>query len=791
VRAEPVTNERGIRIAAKEIGNVTMTREREMLQTDTAGDRVWRPIIFDPAVPDDARELAFLRDSDRVWRTTDTLEQQLHDLAETRLRGKSPSAAELAICEREISGGAALAEFGRWVLYPWSGRLVHLLPPAEFRELRLDRNRHKVTREEQATLDGLTIGIVGLSVGNAIATTLALEGTCGHLRLADFDHLALSNLNRIRAGVEDIGLPKAVLAARQIFEQDPYVDLSLWQEGLAPASIDEFLDGPPPVDVLVEECDDLRLKVLVREAARARRLPVLMATSDRGMIDVERFDREPARPLFHGLVGDLAAADVPEQPDTEEKVKIVTGILGLDTLSPRIGASMLEIGETITTWPQLGSDVALGGATITAAVRRLALGQTLPSGRRYLDMEQALTANVTTIATNGHTEPATTDREPLDARIPDFVRFAVAHGVLAPSAGNCQPWRFGWDGERLWITHDLARSANLMDSERRTGFVALGAAVENIKIAAAHQGFATTITPFPCHNPTIVAALMFTQDEAAVSSAAARLLPAVVARATNRRVGTRVPLDRGTLDALAESVEGFGVHVDLVTDHVSLAEAGRIAGTADRVRFFHPDFHAELVSELRWSPEAAAATRDGIDLATLELSAAAAAAMRLVARADVVAFLRTLRDGGHALEELAGKAMRASSAVALLTSDGDRPADLLRAGQGVERFWLAATELGVAVQPWTTATYLVDLLKTEQAALFAPSEQAAVCDLGTRLDRLFPRSAGRPRLMLSRLFVAEAPSARALRLPLERVLTYGQPAARATSMAITTKETSR
>ncbi|HEY7035164.1 MAG TPA: Rv1355c family protein, partial [Thermomicrobiales bacterium] len=713
---------------------MTTLRAPAKRRSDIADDPVWRPVILDPAAPDDARELAILRSSDRVWRTSDTLDQQIRDLAETRLRGKPPSNDALAACERAITAGMPLATFGRWVFYPWSGRLVHLLPPAEFRELRLDRNRHKVTRDEQATLDGLTVGIVGLSVGNAIATTLALEGTCGHLRLADFDYLSLSNLNRIRASVDAIGLPKTVLAARQIVEQDPYVDLSLWDAGLAPATIDEFLDGPPPVDVLVEECDDLRLKVLLREAARDRRLPVLMATSDRGMVDVERFDCQPTRPLFHGLVGDLAAADVPEQPDTEEKVKLVTGILGLDTLSPRIGASMLEIGETITTWPQLGSDVALGGAAITAAVRRLALGQPLPSGRRYLDMEQALTADAIAQSTNGHVEVATAAPDPIDARIPEFVRFAVAHGVLAPSAGNCQPWQFAWDGERLWVSHDRDRSANLMDGERRTGFVALGAAIENVRIAAAHRGFTTAISPFPYRDDTqVVAVLTFSPDEAAASSPAARLLPAVVARTTNRRVAPRVPLARATLDALAGSVRGCGAHLDLVTDERSLAEAGQIAGAADRVRFFHPDLHAELVAELRWSPEDAAATGDGIDLATLELSAAATAAMRLVARSDVAVFLRSLRDGGHALETLAVKAMNASSAVVLITADGDQPTDLLRAGQAVERFWLAATELGVAVQPWTTATYLVELVRTSRATIFTPAECEAVRDLGARL----------------------------------------------------------
>jgi len=44
------------------------------------------------------------------------------------------------------------AEYGRWVHYPWSGRLVHLLAEDELRELRSNRNRDKITAEEQAQL---------------------------------------------------------------------------------------------------------------------------------------------------------------------------------------------------------------------------------------------------------------------------------------------------------------------------------------------------------------------------------------------------------------------------------------------------------------------------------------------------------------------------------------------------------------------------------------------------------------------------------------------------------------
>ena len=43
---------------------------------------------------------------------------------------------------------------------------------------------------------------------------------------ADFDTLALSNLNRLSCGVADLGQNKAVVAARRLFEVDPYLEVA-------------------------------------------------------------------------------------------------------------------------------------------------------------------------------------------------------------------------------------------------------------------------------------------------------------------------------------------------------------------------------------------------------------------------------------------------------------------------------------------------------------------------------------------------------------------------------------
>ena len=266
---------------------------------------------------------------------------------------------------------------------PWVGRLVHVLPAALHRELRLDRNRYKITEAEQERLFGLTIAVAGLSVGRSVAGTLVREGIGGELRLADFDTLDLSNLNRVPGGVADIGVNKAVLAAREIVELDPYVRVVTHIDGVRPDTVDGFLAG---ADVVLDECDDLEVKLLLRERARAAGVPVVMVTSERGLLDVERFDTDHGREPFHGLLAGVRASDL-RGLTTREKVPYVLRIVDTARLGPRGAASLVEVRSSLSTWPQLASDVVLGGAMAANAVRRIALGELTASGRYAVDLD--------------------------------------------------------------------------------------------------------------------------------------------------------------------------------------------------------------------------------------------------------------------------------------------------------------------------------------------------------------------------------------------------------------------
>ncbi|WP_297626790.1 ThiF family adenylyltransferase [Nocardia sp.] len=358
----------------------------------------WQPVLLEPIHAADHEALTGLLESGRVTAVHDTITTQLAELISCREPGRRYAGVELDQKIDEQLAGVQAWAYGSWVWYPWSGRLVHVLPREEFRLVRSDRNREKIQRPQQRRLLDRRIGIVGLSVGNSAAVTLALEGVGGAFRLADFDELSLSNMNRLRAGVHHLGVGKAVICARQMFEIDPYLDIEIITTGLTETSMTEFFHGnQTPIDLLVEECDTPYVKIAAREYARALGIPVVMDCNDRGMLDIERFDLEPDRPLLHGRIGDLRAADLPELT-AQAKADLILAMVDAERISPELAAAFGEIGRTLSSWPQLASDVALGGALVTSAARRILLGAPCESGRFYIDLDTLIAPEYNTAA---------------------------------------------------------------------------------------------------------------------------------------------------------------------------------------------------------------------------------------------------------------------------------------------------------------------------------------------------------------------------------------------------------
>jgi len=244
----------------------------------------------------------------------------------------------------------------------------------EYLELRTRRNRNLITKEEQDIYYNAKIGIFGMSVGSHAAIVIAMTGGGKYMRLADPDMLEGSNLNRIRTGFQNIGFPKVEIVTRQIYEINPYADIDTHPEGVTDDNIEKIMSGPPKLDLLVEEMDNPYFKFKAREYCKRYRIPLISAADngDGAIAHIERYDTDKNQKYFNGIMGDLTAENV-KHLDRKRLISVIAKTVGAERSVPRMQKSVLEVGKTLESWPQLGTAANLCGTVLAYLARRIIL----------------------------------------------------------------------------------------------------------------------------------------------------------------------------------------------------------------------------------------------------------------------------------------------------------------------------------------------------------------------------------------------------------------------------------
>jgi len=116
----------------------------------------------------------------------------------------------------------------------------------------------------------LIVGIGGL--GGISATYLAAAGV-GNLRICDSDRVELSNLNRqILFSSEDIGKPKATIAAERISAQNPEIKIETISEKLSMTNAGELVNS---CDLIIDGLDNHADRLKLNKASFDLNIPFI------------------------------------------------------------------------------------------------------------------------------------------------------------------------------------------------------------------------------------------------------------------------------------------------------------------------------------------------------------------------------------------------------------------------------------------------------------------------------------------------------------------------------------
>jgi nitroreductase len=308
---------------------------------------------------------------------------------------------------------------------------------------------------------------------------------------------------------------------------------------------------------------------------------------------------------------------------------------------------------------------------------------------------------------------------------PPLVDELLRAAVAAPSMHNTQPWRFLIKdaGGTIELHADPARILPLGDPDGRAAHIACGAALLNLRLAAAVAGLRPDIRLLPNPGQPLLLAEIRLAGRHHPTRWERELHAAIWRRQTNRDPFSNRPVPPGIRAELAEAACLEGAALAFL-DRGETGQVLRLAAEAERDLLASPAYRAELA---RWA--GGQRDRDGIPGSALGPRSPEG-------RSPVRDFNPDRRHGPTRyawFEE--------HPQLAVLAAGSGGPMAWLAAGQALQRVWLTATCRGISICPLTQP------LETAEAWLVRnPRSGAGPPQMILRIGYGLPVPPGAPRL---------------------------------------------
>lgn len=333
-------------------------------------------------------------------------------------------------------------------------------------------------------------------------------------------------------------------------------------------------------------------------------------------------------------------------------------------------------------------------------------------------------------------------------------------GVHAPSGDNSQPWRFEIAGDTIEIYNLPERDNPVLNFRQRGSYIAHGALIETIVVAASKFGYAADVRAFPTpSDDTHTASVVLTGEDVRSSPLADYILH----RHTNRKPYKNEPLTVEQLaclndccrDLFKSGTLSFSFVQDAATNRMLAEHASRV----ERVILEDRSLHHLLFKDVVWSQAQEKKIRSGLFIKTMELAPPQELAFWLSSHWRIMSALNRVGLSQFIAAQDA-KLYATGAGMGALVLQGPQDAkDYVTVGRALQRLWLTATSLGLSLQPLAALIFAAMRLEGDVEGTF--SQQHA--DLIASSSRAIHEHLGVPVeshvAMMFRLGQAAPPSA--------------------------------
>lgn len=355
----------------------------------------------------------------------------------------------------------------------------------------------------------------------------------------------------------------------------------------------------------------------------------------------------------------------------------------------------------------------------------------------------------------------------------ETIKKILTLAIRAPSGENCQPWKFAYENESLYLFNVPERDQSLYNFEQRGSLVAHGALLENIEVAAAGEGCGVYITLFPDpKNNELVARVDFSKELSSFRKSTQDKLayPCISRRATNRKPYQAIQLtkeQRAEFLTAAIDIDGE-IKLTLLEDIEAIKAVASAASLNEQLVFENERLREFFFNHVRWNEEEDRKFKNGFYIKTLELRGPQPVVFSLLKYKPIAAFARKIGLPRKIAQENA-KTYAASSAFGIITIPNTLKENYVMAGRLFEHIWLKATSLGLSLQPLTGVLFFMQRILGNAAADFSADQIERVKQAYAVIAASFGIS-NEIIAMLFRIGYGGEPSARCSRFNLDELI---------------------
>ena len=610
-----------------------------------------------------------------------------------------------------------------------------------------DRNIGWVTDWEQQALRCKRVAIAGMGgVGGFHLLTLARLGI-GAFSIADLDRFETANFNRqIGATMRSIGRPKTEVLSEMALDINPEVRITRFDAGVNPENMDAFLAG---ADLFVDGFDffvlDIRRKVFARCAELG--IPAVTAAPVGMGVGFLAFTKEG-----------MSFEDYFRFEGQSELRQYVNFLLGVAPSgvhrSYLVDPSRLDFGKHKAPSTVIGCELCASVTAAAAVKLLLGRGEVKPAPYHH-HYDAYMSKTVVTRLRWGNGGPlqrfkaraaegifSAMLKRPANQSEPRYPSSVIEEIIdcarWAPSGDNAQPWRFEIvDDENLIvrIANESARNVYEYRSAEPT-LLSAGILLETMRLAATR--FHRRLTWRYCGSDDTdyrIEVRLAPDDSIEPDPLGAY----VTARSVNRRPYRLSRLKAADRLALEAALDGRLS----VKWHESAGERWRIArlnGRATDIRLRIPEafaVHQRIIDwKRRFSPTGIPAGAVGLDAMTLRIMKWAMGEWSRTKRLNATAGTSAAVMQMDYLPGLFCAAYFTMSIKAAPASAESRVQTLLESGEAIQRFWLTATKLGLAMQPCLATLAFSHYGRTAAPFTTEAAPRRAAAKLAASVDRL-------------------------------------------------------